>query len=196
MSFRKEKKFRVTHSDWILISQKFKSNGMLTLHPGRRVTSLYFDTIQKQMFFDSEEGLLPRKKIRIRWYDRTNRFHKETKTSSVEGRFKEAEIFDNYTHENLLHTSMLDAQYGLIKPQLIVSYNRSYFILGGVRLTADQNISYTNPISNINHSIYDPECVVEVKTPQDCGEDFIQSILANPTERFSKYCRGMLFHNK
>ncbi len=33
------------------------------------IHSQYFDTRDFKMLFDSEEGLLPRNKIRVRWYD-------------------------------------------------------------------------------------------------------------------------------
>ena len=38
------------------------------LFPKRKIESLYFDNLQKQMFLDSEEGCVPRKKIRLRRY--------------------------------------------------------------------------------------------------------------------------------
>ena len=64
MSFRKEKKFRMSYSDLALAKTKLLEMGMTKLHPNRVITSQYFDTRCLKMFSESEEGLLPRKKIR------------------------------------------------------------------------------------------------------------------------------------
>ena len=44
------------------------SSNAINLYPNRKINSVYFDNIQKQMYFDSVEGIIPRKKIRIRYY--------------------------------------------------------------------------------------------------------------------------------
>ena len=36
--------------------------------PNRTINSLYFDTASLNDYHDSEEGTVPRKKIRVRWY--------------------------------------------------------------------------------------------------------------------------------
>ena len=91
MSFRKEKKAALTHSDLIVLKEKLLSKGMKSLYPSRRINSLYFDTRGFRMFEESEEGLTPRKKIRIRWYNESSTYSLEKKISSIEGRFKETE---------------------------------------------------------------------------------------------------------
>ena len=40
---------------------------------------------------NSEEGVMPRKKVRIRWYNEENNFAK-IKYSSIEGRYKYSDI--------------------------------------------------------------------------------------------------------
>ena len=60
---RNEIKFKLDNSNLI----KFKNETKLFLaYPQRRVFSIYFDTIDYKDFIDSEEGTVPRKKIRIR----------------------------------------------------------------------------------------------------------------------------------
>ena len=44
MSFRKEKKFRLSQSDILLAKSTLIKSGMITLHPSRVITSQYFDT--------------------------------------------------------------------------------------------------------------------------------------------------------
>jgi SPX domain protein involved in polyphosphate accumulation len=88
MSFRKEKKIRLSYADFFKIQNEMINRGFIELHPARIVNSLYFDNENLSFFVDSEEGVLPRKKIRVRWYDDDFNFTKETKISSIEGRFK------------------------------------------------------------------------------------------------------------
>ena len=49
---------------------------MKKLYEGRLVNSCYLDTYDLRMFTESNEGILPRKKIRFRWYDNENFFNK------------------------------------------------------------------------------------------------------------------------
>ena len=88
MSFRSETKFRLSYGDKYLLKSKLLSLGMKQLYPSRFINSQYLDTEKLQMFFDSEEGIVPRKKIRVRWYHEKQEKNLETKTSSTEGRFK------------------------------------------------------------------------------------------------------------
>ena len=67
MSFRKEKKIKVTIHEYNKFKNLLFNQGMELLHAPRLISSVYFDTNNLQMFHDSEEGTLPRKKIRIRW---------------------------------------------------------------------------------------------------------------------------------
>ena len=38
--------------------------------------------------------------------------------------------------------------------------------------------------------------LVEIKTPVDCGDDFIKKSIPYPTSRFSKYSRGLLISQR
>jgi len=62
MSFRKEKKFRVTVPDFHAFKNQLLNSGMSELFEPRRINSVYFDTGNLNMFFDSEEGTPPQKK--------------------------------------------------------------------------------------------------------------------------------------
>ena len=69
MSYRKEKKFRLNRSESKLLKFSLLEKGMEILYPKRNIKSCYFDTKNLLMFNQSEDGILPRKKIRYRWYD-------------------------------------------------------------------------------------------------------------------------------
>ena len=194
MSFRKEKKYQISYSETVEIKKKFYDSGMTSLYPQRIINSLYFDTKNFQLFKDSEEGVLPRKKIRIRWYKNIKAYTKEIKISSVEGRYKIKEPF-NFSH-NLEDIGIFDRQYGHLFPSLIIQYEREYFLFRNVRITFDRNITY----NNLNHitkpTYHDNMCVMEIKTPIDLPDDYIEKIFQYPTSRFSKYCRGLLHTSK
>ncbi|MDB2361462.1 VTC domain-containing protein [Amylibacter sp.] len=194
MSFRKEKKFRVTISDYHRFQDELHKQGMSELFESRIITSVYFDTIDLNMFHDSEEGVLPRKKVRFRWYNDRNIFTLEHKTSSIEGRFKVTSKKQDIIKQSELYTkNYIDAQYGQIRPVLKVSYERAYFLLNNMRITFDKDITYQNLKYTGNRKYYDPERVIEIKVPATCSDDFVEKIIPFPTARFSKYSRGLLF---
>ena len=69
MSFRKEIKSTLNDGKIsILIKWIFKNNGKV-LFPERVVNSIYFDNKNLNMYSESVEGVLPRKKIRLRFYN-------------------------------------------------------------------------------------------------------------------------------
>ena len=193
MSFRKEKKFRVTVSDFYKFQDQLYQQGMETLFAPRLITSVYFDTVDLNMFHDSEEGVLPRKKVRIRWYNDDQRFTLENKTSSIEGRFKVTSKMENsISKKELVTRNRLDAQYGRIQPTLKVSYKRLYFIFKEMRITFDKDICYQNLKYADKRKYHDPERVIEIKIPTNCPDDFVERLIPFPTARFSKYSRGLL----
>ena len=197
MSFRKEKKFRLTINEFYLMKNLLIENGMTKLYRTRKVNSIYFDNLSYDMFNQSEEGVVPRKKIRIRWYEDINRFVLEKKISSIEGRFKTTEIYTlNSNIEEIIKCSLYDKDYGVIHPTLKVSYNREYCMFKKMRITFDSNILYKNITLNPILEYKDPERVVEIKTPIGFGDDFIEKSIPYQTSRFSKYSRGLLISNK
>ena len=117
---------------------------MIFLHPSRLINSCYFDNSELKLFHESEEGVLPRKKFRIRWYNKSNIFTEEIKISSIEGRFKyQKKILDIHKSEELFDIKIFDKLYGELIPVLIISYEREYFSFNDLRITFDKNISYT-----------------------------------------------------
>ena len=92
MSFRKEEKLKVNKNQLLNLLDWVNKNGGYKLFDSRIVSSTYFDNDELSMFKDSEEGSVPRKKIRIRSYTKRNHTEEcsslEVKISSVEGRYK------------------------------------------------------------------------------------------------------------
>ena len=63
MTFRNERKYRLSYGDSIKLKSDLISRGMKKLYPDREINSEYFDTKELKMFSDSEEGIVPRKKF-------------------------------------------------------------------------------------------------------------------------------------
>ena len=192
MSFRKEKKYRLTPSDQKKVKRILVEERMQKSFPSRTINSVYFDTGFLDMFEHSQEGVLPRKKVRLRWYDKSRSFYKETKISSIEGRYKLSEPFISSDFLHNFDITLLDIDYGPLKPILMVSYYREYFLFNNLRITFDTNICYTDITSLNQKSCFDQECVMETKASIYTSDDYIESIINYPTSRFSKYARGLL----
>ena len=194
MSFRKEKKYKLTFSDQNILKNRLIDKGMKILYPKRTVNSVYFDTNNLDFYLNSEEGVLPRKKIRLRWYNKDiKKISKEIKISSVEGRFKISEPF--LYNENIFKNNfqLLDNEFGILKPQMQITYSREYFFFNHLRITFDSNIQYIKRSSLNNVITKDKETVMEIKVNFKTNDDYIEKIIEYPTSRFSKYSRSILY---
>lgn len=191
MSFRIENKYKMSFSDQKIFKDSLLRKGAKVLYPSREINSCYFDTKFLDCFHESEDGFLPRKKVRIRWYGESNKYQKEIKISSIEGRFKIIEKFplENFTINNDI--KLLEPGIGLLRPTLLVSYWREYLILDKLRITLDSKIKYVDVRGSFKRKINDFECISEVKTENTFMEDYIGGLINMPTSRFSKYCRGI-----
>ena len=191
MSYRKENKYKVSTYDALIAKEKLFSQGMSRLYPNRLITSQYFDTNDSRMFFESEEGLLPRKKFRVRWYNGSiAKMYFEEKISSIEGRFKKTHLINHDNFLKLVSNGFVQGNYGNIFPSVKIVYRRDYFSFKGLRFTFDTNISYH--FSNKNIVYNDPDQVIEIKAPVACSDEYIDSVFPAPKSRFSKYSRAFL----
>ena len=190
MSFRIEKKYKLTKFEQESLKKDLIIKGMKELYPKRAINSCYFDSNDLRCFYDSDEGVLPRKKIRLRWYEDKEKITKEIKISSIEGRFKTSENFYDYNFLEKFNYSIYDKVYGNLYPKIIISYYREYFLLKNIRITFDSNIKYTNLNGLNGFSFNDQETVMEVKADLNNSLSKLEGFIDLPTSRFSKYSRG------
>jgi len=195
MSFRIEKKIFIKKENLADFKKNLFERGAKTLFKNRKVQSMYFDNINKDMYLDSIEGLAPRKKIRVRNYPESNdKIYKlETKISSIEGRHKtNKEITENF-FERIKSIGIFDSKYGVCKPVLNVIYDREYLKKDDIRITVDTNISYNlfkNPIVKKDKNI-----IIELKASKNKNIDDIFEQFPYQEIRFSKYCNGIELFN-
>ena len=129
MSFRIEKKFRVEQKKLIQLYSWLDKNQAVKIYNDRYIKSIYFDNNNFSSYHDSIEGVVPRKKIRLRNYSKNkfdfNNLKLEIKINSVEGRYKTSENFKN--NSNNLNNGIHDNYYGACFPKIIISYKREYY---------------------------------------------------------------------
>tara|TARA_Y100001968_G_scaffold157632_1_gene144017 strand:- start:240 stop:830 length:591 start_codon:yes stop_codon:yes gene_type:complete len=193
MTFRKEIKFKLSNSDSISLKAQLIDCGMKVLYPMRRVNSCYFDNYDYLFLSHSQNGIVPRKKIRLRWYNNNCLINKETKITSIEGRFKTIEPHQRSKIKSFSKLNIFDAIYGNLTPSIFITYSREYYIYKGLRLTFDGNIIYQNLRSILGQEFKDNERVMEIKTSINTPDDFINKYISFPSTEFSKYVRGCTF---
>ena len=188
MSFRIEEKFYIKEENLLEFKDFIFKKSAEKLYKPRKIESLYFDNINMDMYTDSIEGLVPRKKIRIRHYpdDMDKNYYLEIKNSAIEGRFKTRKIIQKEKFYELKKNGYLDSEYGICFPNYFVSYDREYIKFEDIRLSIDTNLVYKN-FKNNNHSL-DKRIIVEIKTSINKSQDSLMQIFPYQRIRFSKYC--------
>lgn len=195
MSFRIEEKLKIHPDRMPVFLNWLEEVGAVILHPRRRVVSVYLDNDRLAMFHDSEEGVLPRKKLRFRRYEPLGKpatdWNLECKISAVEGRFKTSAPVGGSPYATGLR--LADGLYGTCRPRVEVSYLRSYFAIGEVRITIDRDLAYRSvaPPFRAVRQIRDHDVVIEVKTASEFPADLLTEIFPWARSRFSKYCRAV-----
>ena len=191
MSFRIEKKIYIKKEHLLDFKKFLLENNVKKLHNSRDVESTYFENRFNQIYFDSIEGLCPRKKIRVRSYpdDLNKDYFLELKISSIEGRYKTNKKISIIEKKDSLEKGFFDQKYGVCKPTLNVIYNREYLINDDVRITIDTDINYS--YFKKKQKIKDINIVVELKSSIKKNIDELFHQFPFQEIRFSKYCNGI-----
>jgi len=184
MSFRIEEKIPLSNSESTSLIYFLKKNGLSDLYPERTISSNYLESKDFDLFKSSEEGTLPRKKIRLRSYpkDENIRWKLEKKISSVEGRFKTSDLLSDEDRQKIKSFGYFDNLYGNLEEILNVTYLRKYYLFS--------EIIY----KDLKHNLVEKKeglTVLEIKASEDIRIDFIRSLINEKTQRFSKYCNGI-----
>tara|TARA_A100001011_G_scaffold321693_1_gene342740 strand:+ start:3361 stop:3981 length:621 start_codon:yes stop_codon:yes gene_type:complete len=188
MTFRIEEKLYIKTENLIDFKDFLNKKSAKKMHERRIIKSLYFDNINLDMYNDSIEGLVPRKKIRIREYPVTKdkNFYLEVKNSAVEGRYKTRKIINKNSFDNYKKIGIFDNQYGVCLPNFYVTYERDYLIIDDVRISIDKNLVYENYKSSCIYK--DNNSIVEIKTSIKKDLDNLIKLFPFQRIRFSKYC--------
>ena len=190
MSFRIEDKYLINQIDYIKVKKLLQKNNFKETYEKRLITSLYFDNKFLSMFHDSEEGVVPRKKIRFRYYnnDKSKIFF-EFKINSVEGKFKRSEKISLKDFNNFCIKGKHDPSYGVCLPKLYVNYLREYFATKDLRITIDKEINFKSHrgVLKVKENFY----ILEIKTLNFLKNiEFLEGFPKTKI-RYSKYSEGI-----
>ena len=188
MSYRTEEKITINSSRLIEFKDSLFLKGAKILFPKRKIKSLYLDNFNYQMYRDSIEGSLPRKKIRIRSYN-DGKYFKEVKISSTEGRFKTSKQIKGEKNSEIKKIGLFDEMYGPCKPVLLVEYEREYFKFKDFRVTIDYEIKYFSYYNKFLGLEKHP--VIELKASVGKSLNELMIDFPYPRTRFSKYSNGI-----
>lgn len=213
---RYERKYFLEEKNIFIASNHLKTLGFFREYPIREVNSIYYDTMNFSLFNSSEAGYSSRAKIRIRWYDNSDKQHLEYKIKEAELGKKNYEndisIFDNFkqinmvdkSYSKLINRTIPEVINCIYYPNLAVSYKRDYLISSDhlTRLTFDYDLRFAKILNYGNQ--YKINCwkpaensVLEIKYNENTSNQFFLSKLAEQLNlnlsRFSKYCQAVQY---
>jgi len=190
MSFRIEEKLLINSNQILEFKDFLFKKYAKEIYPSRKIQSLYFENFNEEMYKDSIEGTVPRKKIRVRNYpdDKNLLLYLEVKISSADGRYKTRKIIDKKKLNELKKTGIYDSQYGTCMPLIYVSYDRQYYQVDDVRISIDENIKYQ--LFTGRELGHDSNSIVELKASINKDRDNLLNDFPFQRTRFSKYCNA------
>ena len=177
------------------IKNLLKNMNAIKLYPSRLISSIYFDNKHFNSYFDSEEGLVPRKKIRFRSYSKINSI-KVSEIKKINFNFEIKIAKENYdekiskksynTHE-LFKSGIFDNDLGHCVPIIKVSYFRDYFYLNSSIVTLDYNLVFSRILFNHFINLNSENIVVEFKHISKSINQNLFEKCGFKSIRFSKY---------
>jgi len=160
-------------------------------------TSIYYDTIDRQMFYAHVTGRFPRYKVRERLYSQNGLKFLEVKQKHNTDRTTKRRI--SLSENSMTPNQWLSLQAPfcttMLAPTLIVCFERITLINNQhtERVTLDFNLHFRTP-SGISSPIYDRVAIIELKQDKTAESPIRQNLRSKgirPTG-ISKYCTGML----
>ena len=186
------------------ISHMLIDEGYRVLYPARRIFSVYYDHERFPEYWKGEEGVVPRKKLRIRWYHNQfgylDKASFEVKITGVDGRMKFAAPIDSA--DGGLASEIADMRRLIDSRQVralsLVSYVRRYFSdYAGRRFTVDHDITYRSVHSFDMNSLLlgtvarDDSLALELKAPYATDDISFAETVPMTRIRFSKFSRSL-----
>ena len=188
ISYRQEEKYFLNFKEISKILSKYNASYQF---PMRIVNSIYFDSLDFKNFIDSEEGIVPRKKVRLRWYGNSSKVPRdslvEIKTTMPNYRIKETQRFKFESFKSLQSFLKNNLKAHLI-PVCQISYKRYYYyskLNKDLSFTYDFDIKYRR--SDKHQFFIMPQNIFEIKQKKDFSDQHFQNILGDSHTRFSKY---------
>ena len=215
--FRHEYKYAISYEEMLRLREKL--NDLLTIdrNPnGYMIRSLYFDSLNDIDYYEKLDGLINRKKIRIRIYEPNPKviklelkskydYHQQKESLIITKEEANELIKENYNvllnhEEEVAKKFYTILRTNCYKPKVIIEYNRiAYTTRSGTRITFDFDIKKTNRVESFFNEdidyqkITNPQNIVlEIKFDRFL-EPYISQVLGNyiaNKESYSKYVMG------
>ena len=191
MNKRIEEKYFISKNQLYEFINWINFNNGIEIFKPRLISSVYFDNYYLDFYKLSEEGITPRKKIRIRNYPNSdnNKYFLETKINHTHKKIKKSINIDLNIFQNYINKGLFDSQNGHCKPIVKVSYLRKYFKLFNHRLTIDTNIEYFN--FNSSNKQIEENIIIELKNLDNKEALNTENLFYFKKIRFSKYCNAI-----
>ena len=220
--FRHEYKYMIDAAQQVILKQRCQGLLFRDIHAGQdgtyQIQSLYFDDSSNRCYFENENGVDPRAKYRIRYYNQDTAHLKLEKKSKVHGMTRKESchltpqeckilmeggmVTVTPDMEPIKKRLLTELRLLALQPKVIVTYRRTPFVYqaGNVRITFDERITSSTKIgqfletSRIERPILPTGAsVLEVKWDELLPE-YMKNYLALETlqwSNFSKYylCR-------
>ena len=218
-AYRYERKFTATaaHRSELISHIKNHPAFFREIYHTRQVNNIYFDTPALKFYNDNITGISQRKKVRIRWYGKTEgqivspKLEFKIKSGQVGtkwvldmadfemGRaFSKKYIFDILKKSDLPAAILEDIK--ILSPTLVNSYRRTYFLSSDqkYRLTFDEDLLFYRPPVLGNQPFCNPRSasnhfILELKYAQseDARANYISKRFPFRLDKSSKYVKGL-----
>tara|TARA_Y100000591_G_scaffold331974_1_gene367658 strand:- start:10761 stop:11411 length:651 start_codon:yes stop_codon:yes gene_type:complete len=191
------KNYSIDSVESVLIRSRFIFSKQ---HEDRFVNSIYFDSKNLNSVKENLDGVLSKKKIRLRWYGSYNfiqnprlelKFKKGYLNTKKIFQLKNFKIKFFEKNLNAIYTVLLK-KYNFLKNYKIVTsthYRRKYFIskINNIRATIDTDIFYKKLrlLDNFDLNNNDSRPILELKY-KIADDNYVRANLQNLTLRFSK----------
>ena len=191
------KNYSVDSIESVLIKSRFSFTKQ---HEDRYVNSIYFDNKYLDSVKENLDGVVSKKKIRLRWYGSHNLIQNPRLEVKLKmGYLNTKKIFElknfkiKFSENNLnnIHSILLKKYNFLNNYKIVTSthYVRKYFIsiINNIRATIDTDIFYKKlrQLNNFNLNNKDSRPILELKY-KTADDDYVRTNLKNLTLRFSK----------
>ena len=215
-NLRNEKKF-ISFESIETIEKLFTFMGCKEVFNSRKINTLYFDTYFHKNFFEAEDGIVWRNKIRMRWYGNIfnttihpnieNKIKYNSHNFKIIKKLKSFETkhnfnlskFKKYIEKEKNNNNEINFYLNNLYPNLLVSYLRKYLTLDNIRITLDTDLKFMNlakieAFSKKNFLNINKKKIIELKFND---KNYLQAskltnVLNNRLNKFSKYQVGIL----
>ncbi len=163
------------------------------IYSKREITSIYFDTREFDYYHLSQEGILPRKKVRIRYYE-LGKYNLEIKLQDYNSKIKK--IIKLINIENINDYLLENGVKEILNPTVTVNFSRRYFSCFAGRVTIDKDLNYSrcnpNSIFDTKGTIISNQLILEIKNDNINDKvPYSFSDIELKEQRNSKYCNGV-----